>query len=140
MYKISYSNEESLDKSGYNSPPEGFAEIDEKQFVQNSRFFHYIPKYIEFRQVRIKEELKPEDAGKFLEIRMFWMDELGGCAMSDDYWAGKIRYFKFGCTHEHKKELSQKECQERGITHCGLCWHVEECENCKRISSYDSSG
>ena len=43
------------------------------------------------------------------------------------------------CIHE-MREISQRECRERGIRHFGMCWHVLECRKCGRIRSYDSSG
>lgn len=138
MYKIEHTDQESFDKNGYNCPPEGFAEITEKEFVQHSGFFDYIPMLIEHRQIYVDKDLKSNRSGTMLDIVMYWMDKYGGYALKREYWEGTIRYFKFGCTHENRRELSQKECNERGIAHFGMCWHVEECK-CGKISSYDSS-
>lgn len=43
------------------------------------------------------------------------------------------------CIHE-MMELSQEECENKGIKHWGNCWHVTECKKCGEINSYDSSG
>lgn len=42
------------------------------------------------------------------------------------------------CLHE-MAEISQEECHKQGISHFGMCWHVEQCIKCGQISSYDSS-
>jgi hypothetical protein len=44
-----------------------------------------------------------------------------------------------GCVHDYAKQLSYKECQERGIYHAGSCWHVYECSKCGSTLSEDSS-
>lgn len=41
------------------------------------------------------------------------------------------------CLHEYR-ELAQPECQQKGIDHHGMCWHVVECVRCGRCLSYDS--
>lgn len=42
------------------------------------------------------------------------------------------------CVHEYK-ELSQQECNDKGIRHYGMCWHVYECTKCGTTMAQDSS-
>ncbi len=50
---------------------------------------------------------------------------------------GYVREADRSCLHEYR-ELSQPECQQKGIAHYGMCWHVVECVHCGRQRSYDS--
>ena len=43
------------------------------------------------------------------------------------------------CIHD-MEEKSKKWCDENGIYHAGMCYHVQRCRNCGKISAYDSSG
>jgi len=49
------------------------------------------------------------------------------------------RYFRIGCEHKWI-ELSQAESKKRGISHYGNCWHVNYCDECGEVWTYDSSG
>jgi len=49
-----------------------------------------------------------------------------------------VRTYRFGCEHEYD-ELSQAECQKRGIEHHGSCYHVLLCSKCGHVNVYDSS-
>ena len=42
------------------------------------------------------------------------------------------------CIHDFVG-VSEDECNRRGITHHGRCWHVYECKHCGQITSHDSS-
>lgn len=132
---VEHTDKESPDPGGYNDEPEGMTEISEEEFAQ-SAFFSYTPKALEFRQVRTKD-------GKYCDLHIFWMDtEKGqseGFAFSNDYWGGKVKYYRVGCDHKYS-EMSQQEAERRGYRHYGMCWHVAECTKCKKVISYDSSG
>lgn len=43
------------------------------------------------------------------------------------------------CVHE-MKEMTKAWCTENNVYHAGMCYHVQKCEKCGKISSYDSSG
>ena len=116
-----------------NAFPVGWREIAPEEFSQ-SDFFTYSPTHIEYRQMCDKSTPnKPMTSAK-----LFHFSDGTGIAMSSDYWAKKILYFKFGCDHSYS-ELSKHECGTRGIGHHGMCWHVYECANCGNILSQDSS-
>ena len=61
-----------------------------------------------------------------------------GVLMDWDFWAGKVLYWAFGCEHEYR-ELSMRECADRGIYHAGRCWHVRRCTKCEHVDSVDTS-
>ena len=44
------------------------------------------------------------------------------------------------CEHKKRKELSYDECCSKGIDHSGMWCHVYECQTCKEIFAFDSSG
>jgi len=46
--------------------------------------------------------------------------------------------YKIGCEHKFR-ELSMKECNEKGIPHFGHCYHVYYCDICGMHKSYDTS-
>jgi len=139
MNKIVHTSDKSPDGTDFNDPPTGLRRISEKEFA-TSQFFTYSPKATEYRQAYItsKDDLTANRRGKMITLHMFWFDDGTGIAMHSDYWQGKVEYFAFGCKHEYR-DLDQKECHSRGISHFGHCYHVSECTKCKYIMSYDSS-
>lgn len=143
--RITYSDEESPDPNHSNSEPVGMREITEAEFAQ-SEFFTFCPVAIEYRQIIPK---RPEGTkgvqvhNKVYSIRIYWMNtepgQADGFAMRNDYYEGKVRYYRVGCDHDYK-ELSVAEARKKGHSHFGNCYHVTECAHCKRIFAYDSSG
>ena len=138
MNSIEYSEAKSPDGTEANQTPVGLRRISEKEFAQ-SQYFIYAPVLMDYRQVIIpKDHSMIADCGKMIPLHMVWFKDGTGLAMTNDYWNGKIEYFAFGCQHDYR-ELSARQCMERGISHHGMCWHVMECSKCKHINSYDSS-
>lgn len=133
IYIIKPSSEKSPDSGSFYDEPNGLEEISQREFAQGE-FFVYTPVEMEFRQVHTKTES--------YDLRIFWMHiEKGkahGVAIRNDYWGGKIRYYRVGCNHKFK-ELSAKEAEEKGQHHFGRCYHVIECIHCGYIRAYDSS-
>jgi len=139
MFKITPTSNKAPDGTTFNDPPIGLRRISEKDFAQ-SQLFAYNPVATEYRQVYVdKETLAANRNGKMMALHMFWFEDGTGIAMYSDYWKGKVEYFAFGCDHVYH-ELKQEECSKRNIQHFGMCYHVSECEKCKHILSYDSSG
>lgn len=102
--------------------PKDWREITEKEFAQGQfRIFTWV-KGIENR----------------FNGTLFWFYDGTGVAICTDYWGGKVKYYAFGCDHKYV-ELLPEECKIRGIEHLGRCYHVDECQKCKRISTRDSS-
>jgi len=118
---------------GYNDAPPNMIELTEKEWVQ-SGYFSREPVFKEFRQFIIKS-LNGRDT--YHNFNLHYMDENSGFAITHEFYEGKVRVFKFGCDHKYK-ELCYKECIDKGITHFGGCYHVNECENCGHVLSYDS--
>ncbi|RDJ34933.1 MAG: hypothetical protein DWQ19_08855 [Crenarchaeota archaeon] len=97
------------------------------------------PDYTEFRQVQI---------GKmFRSLTIEWYFNCAFAILQPQKWTlkeGKIhwqespKYYLIGCDHEYR-ELSHQECHEAGISHYGNCWHVNRCDKCDHVESYDSS-
>jgi hypothetical protein len=70
--------------------------------------------------------------------RLFLMYDKTGYAITRDYWAGKLRYFKFGCEHKYRN-ISLEEAIDRNLPRPARCLHIGECEKCNHILSTDSS-
>lgn len=133
---------------GFNDAPPNLREITEKEWVRSGYFSVHSFFHEEFRQFIIKSlPATSEKTGKILNegrdvyhsFKLCYMDEHHGYAITHDYWEGKVRVFHFGCNHKYH-ELSFQECNYRGISHFGNCWHVHECRECGNIYSCDSSG
>jgi hypothetical protein len=122
--------------NGSNDPPIGIRQIHEGEFAQ-SHFFIYSPIAQGFAQVFITESDRA--ARKLTSLKLFYMHDGTGYAMSSSYWNEKVYYYKFGCQHKFT-ELNVEECRRRGITHFGNCYHVTECSICGYIDECDSSG
>ena len=43
------------------------------------------------------------------------------------------------CVHRRTRELSASEAAQHGVRHFGMCYHVEQCQDCKAVYAYDSS-
>lgn len=114
------------DATHYNAAPLGLREITEAEFAQ-SDYWIYSPVKEEFRQImRYPEGVEPI---KGLQgIRMYWMHDGHGWGMYHDYWAKKIRYFRFGCEHEWTDKK------------IGNCLHLYTCSKCGKKKEVDSSG
>ncbi len=76
---------------GFNDFPPGWEEITSEQFAQ-SNFFVYLSTHIEYRQM-LNSQRKPVFANLY-----YLPSGNGGYAISHDYWAKKVRFFKFGVT------------------------------------------
>jgi hypothetical protein len=129
LNKIEFCMADSLDGTGFNEAPIGLREIKEEVFAR-SQFFVSLPTHTEYRQV-IRES-------QVLALHMFWFQDKTGIAISRDYYAGKIKYFAFGCEHNFIR-LFDKECEERNIKLYNNCVSVYKCCNCNYISINDSS-
>lgn len=119
----------------YNQKPDNLVELTEKEWSQ-SDWFSLDPDSTEIRQFCIADTNGRE---VFHTFRLYHMHYGHGYAITNDYWAGRVRVFRFGCEHEWH-ELWSNECEKRNIPHFGNCWHVQECVKCNHIRSYDSSG
>ena len=123
---------------GFNDFPPNWREIDEKTFSQ-SHFFMYTPKIVEYRQMLERDENGLMKMDKMCVSAHLYIFEDGvGFAMHSDYWAGKIRFYQFGCQHDYRP-VSSDECRNRGIYHGGKFFHVSECSKCGYIMAVDSS-
>jgi len=112
--------------------PDGWREIDVEEFSQ-SAFFTYSPTHIEYRQMYASIHSPP-----MLAAKLFHFSDGTGVALNNQPWAKKVRYFKFGCDHSYN-ELMPSECNKRGVSHFGMCYHVYECSKCSHVMSQDSS-
>lgn len=143
--RITYSDEESPDPNHSNSEPVGMKELTEAEFAQ-SEFFTFTPVAVEHRQIipkRPKHTKGVQTNNQVYSLLIFWMNtepgQADGFAMRNDYYEGRMRYYRVGCDHDYQ-ELSVAEARKKGHMHFGNCYHVTECAHCKRIFAYDSSG
>ena len=97
-----------------------FNEINEKEFAQ-SIFFKYDPKFISFKQIKYED--------KFHNFYIYWYHDNTFIAFSNNYWEGKVKYYKGGCDHPNLKE-----------TKIGNCLYLRECEKCGYKEEIDTSG
>ena len=135
--KVNAALKEHEDKFGsYNDTPPGWREITEKDFAQ-SQFFQYNPEKTEFRQI-YKAEVKSEAGGPLLNARLYFFHDGTGVAMMNDYWAGKLRYFAFGCKHEYRK-VDGEEARKLGLHPSGPHDHAYCCDLCDHKMIVDSS-
>lgn len=125
-----------------NSLPTPFSSCTEHDFIHALKI--YSPLYFEYRQVHIE--------GKFCaSTHIYWFPTCAYAVVLPDKWRcgkeGESRivymepslYYRIGCIHNWN-ELTQSTCQEKGIVHHGMHWHVEKCSKCGMSRSYDSSG
>jgi hypothetical protein len=127
-----------MDGTKFNDFPIGWRELTEKEFAQ-SKFFRCSPRHVEFRQMYPQDENGKRMREGMVATRLMWMQDKTGYALANDFWAGTVRYYAFGCQHDYR-ELSQAECRERDTTHFGMCWHIYECKKCGYVMAQDSSG
>ncbi len=122
----------------FNDCPPGFQEITAEEFAQ-SGFFTWCKEAQEFRQVDCsklpKGALLSPVQGLFA-ITMFYMNHGEHFALGHDYWAKKVRYFKFAdCYHDYV-EISAKEAGKPAFN----CYHYYKCSKCGHHWEVDSSG
>lgn len=112
---------------GYNDAPPNMVEITPEEFAQ-SGFFTWCHTARENRQVCDRNNRsKP-----MMPLMLFYMNHGDNYAMSHDYWAKKVRYFKFALCYHDYKEIAPSQ--------PWACWHTEKCTKCGHTWSYDSSG
>lgn len=129
---------EQLEKElgNYNSPLPNMKEISEKEWAQ-SFFFQYAAECRGYRQISNIEELiavgiRPAESGGrpcMMPIHWYAFFDKTGIAFFSDWWAGKVRIFKFAvCEHAYT---------EKNIGHCLTRYTCSKCGHSKDI---DSSG
>lgn len=121
---------------GYNDTPPGWREISEKEFVQG-QFFRSSPEKTEFRQL-MRGNVTSERGTSLLNARLYFFHDGTGVAMMDDHWAGKIRFFAFGCDHKYQ-EVHGQTARDLGFGFTGNCQHAYICEKCGHKYMTDSS-
>lgn len=124
------------DFGGYNDNPPGWRQITEKEFVQG-HFFRSSPAKVEFRQLR-DPGVKSERGTALRDARLFFFHDGTGVAMMEDFWAGKIHYFAFGCDHKYR-EVYGEEAANLGLRPTGRCDHALHCDKCGHGMVVDSS-
>jgi len=122
-----------------NAVPTGFREITAEEFAK-SYFFTYDPEATERRQFHPSPVTDATGKSPLCNAILYHYFDGTGIVMMQDYWAGKVRYFAFGCAHEYEHD-SQKAldlCRERGIT-MYRCDHARLCTKCGHLMVVDSS-
>lgn len=122
---------------GYNDTPPGWREITEADFVK-STFFTHEPGKIEFRQL-MKAGLTDEQGAPLICARLYYFHDGTGVALMNDYWAGKLRYFAFGCDHKWHKVYGD-EAKKLGFGTLYSHDHAYVCDECGETKVVDSSG
>lgn len=103
--------------------PDNFREVDEEEIVKQSMLRSYLPIFMDYRQVTLPDEKH------MMEIRGYWFHDGSGVGMSFDYWAGKVRWFRFSlCEHENE------------VIGSSNCYREYRCKKCGYEHAVDSSG
>ena len=127
----------------FNQAPSGLKRISQKQFARGN-YLSYNVNRIEYRQMFVENDNRLISNENYSENKhrinatLYFMDDNRGYAMESDYYAGKVRYYIFGCQHNYQS-ISPQECYKRNIYHGGRCYNVFECSKCNYISAVDSS-
>lgn len=122
--------------SDFNKTPDNWREISEEEFVKGN-FFLYAPQRTEFRQLT-KAGVKAESGGSLINAQLYFFHDETGVAMMDDHWAGKIRFFAFGCAHEWK-EIPHVEARNHGLRPVDSFDHAYRCEKCGATKMVNTS-
>lgn len=124
----------------YNDSLPNLQEITAEEFAQ-SGFFTWCFNGTEHRQI------SPENFNKgkifspvktFVNAKIFFMNSPyeSGFVIVNDYWAKKVRFFKFAkCFHDYK-EITAAEAGKTAFN----CYHYCRCTKCGQGYEYDSSG
>lgn len=116
---------------GWNDFPPAWRELTEEQFAK-SMFFTYTPVMHEFRQML--DRSKPQQPA--MSATLYHMHDGTGFSIVNDFWAGKVRFYTFGCDHEYGD--ASEELRRRGIRlHQGE--HAGFCKKCGHLRIVDSS-
>ena len=130
--KVTYdSSFEAPDGTKFNEMPKGLVEVPEEEFA-NSVFFHYTPKYIEYRQIEFPSI---DDLGHYHTVLLHWYEDNTGAALVNA--SDKVRFFLFGCKHVYR-QMTVKEITECDLWTPGRWINHLVCENCGHQKIVDS--
>lgn len=119
---------------GYNEFPPGWREINKRTFAK-SDFFTYSAKLIQYRQM-LRYIDGTSSGVAAVSTHLYWMQDNTGYALVNDYWKGTIKYFAFGCKHQHDDPI--EELKRRNIQLFDM-QHAHFCKKCGWLGVYDSS-
>lgn len=122
---------------GYNDAFPNMRELSESEFAQ-SAFFSSCIEYVGYRQILPANLSWKEKC--ILSVRYFITNrrDFSGFAMCNDYYGGKVRYFKFGpCEHQYRNPT--EEDLKNGVPRPAMCFNVSVCEKCGYVYAVDSS-
>lgn len=147
MKKSSYMSAEEESKinlftgKGYNEPLVNLQQITEEEFVKgrgvdiiaNAQFRETRQFIVNTKEVMLHDTyhenqlVRSETDLGSLTFEVFHKNSYRGIALVTDYWAGKVYYFKFGCSHPNDKQ-----------TNIGRCYNQYDCPDCGRSKKIDS--
>lgn len=124
----------------YNFAPRGFEQITENEFVRNTPFMRYMPVAIVYQQIHSDYDGKPLPGNKFmLSVYLYLYADGTGVGIADDYTAGKLRYFRFGCKHKYVG-YDREYAEQHNLSYLsGRYVHNTVCTKCGDVRQYDSS-
>lgn len=119
----------------FNESPSNWREIEEKELVQNTLWLTYTPVAVDYKQViaplgEYAQWCKEGKTSKVpsLAVSLFIYHDGSGIGIHRDYWAGKMRYFRFDFCH-HEMVTDEKR----------MCWWAGHCSKCGWKNAIDSS-
>ncbi|MGZ7173850.1 hypothetical protein ACXKTX_09475 [Burkholderia gladioli] len=87
--------------------PNGWVEITWEEFAK-SNFFAYTPTAMGWIRTTIGD------------AKLFFMHDQNGYALINDYWAGTVKVFRFGCEHDMKSETIGRSVHRYTCKICGF--------------------
>lgn len=143
--KVVYDSTESLDGTSSYEIPKEWRRLPTEN-LGTTHLASQTPEFIEHRQFDWHDD-QPPYSKKRIHAILFWFADKTGVAIHNEWVrTGKpgdngayvVTYFVFGCEHQYKA-LSPDEARAIGVYHGGSCWHVNQCQKCHHLNSYDSS-
>lgn len=120
---------------GFNDVPPNFREVTEAEFSK-SWFFTYPSDIREYRQMIRDSEGKPLQSVLF--VTLFMMSDGSGFGLSRDYYAEKVKFYKFEVCQHDWRPMTDDEMRERGLRRMS-CQHESVCSKCGYVRIVDSS-
>jgi len=111
-----------------NDFPAGWEPITEAEFAKSEFFNGWVA--MEHRQMF--------QENKAVHAYLFHFHGGDGIAIENDFWGGKIRYYRFGCKHEYSEALGDEHAVEIGMR-LGHCDHAYKCMKCGHFMVQNSS-
>jgi len=122
----------------YNDLPPNLEELTEAEFARSGFFTWCLENYEHRQPCRLTDAQAQAYGLAGQNLKLFYMNNTEGFAISNDYWDERIRYFRFrACVHEFRNPGPKDFA--RGVPRPRRCLHVGVCSKCGYVDVTDSS-